>query len=123
MVPTLYGERMSGEIASVEFRLQPSQTITSAEPKAPIEITGGTLVHVGPPTPALDPRAYKAKGYKLIWVMTRDEMKASMPLADEITFAWESDEQLRSALHREISKWIGAQIVPEGEKQERVAGI
>ena len=88
-----------------------------------IEITGGVLLHVGPQNGGCDPRAFKAKGYKLIWVLTPEELKANMPLADEKTLVWQSDDQMRRMLHDEMYLWRGATILPDCERQQKLAGI
>lgn len=96
---------------------------SGSAPNVPIEITGGVLLHVGPQNGTVNPRDYKAKGYKLIWVLTREELKANMPMADEGTFVWENDNQLRRIFHDKMHEWQGGLILPEGERQEKVAGI
>lgn len=88
-----------------------------------IVITGGTLLHVGPQNGGPDPREYKRKGYKLAWVMTREELKNNIPLADEMTFVWDNDEQMRRLLHDQMYLWAGALILPEGERQQKLAGM
>jgi len=107
----------------VSTTYSPLPTTVASVPDVPIQITGGILLHIGPMNGKLDPREYKGKGYKLVWILTREELKANMPLADEGTFVWDSDAQLRRLFHDQMHQWTGAMLVPEGEKQERVAGI
>lgn len=106
-------------VVSTNFSALPASIASAPE----VVITGGILLHVGPRTEEDYPAAFKAKGYKVVWVLTREELQKNMPLADEMTLIWDSDDQMRRLLHDQMYLWTGAEILPACERQEKIAGI
>jgi hypothetical protein len=105
----------------VSTNFSPLPTTIASVPE--ITITGGVLLHCGPPTPENFAADHKKKGYKIIWVLTKDEMKEFTPLADEMTFRWDSEAQIRRLFHDQMHLWTGALILPQCERQMKLAEI
>ncbi len=99
--------------------------MSNSAPSPEVVIQGGAVLHVGLPDgiPIEDLRARKKDGRQLIWLLTKEDKEKFTPLHDEVVFNHVDDAQLRRLLHDEMPRWMGAEVLPPGERIAKITGI